>query len=104
MPGAVRHNSKAASWSESVYRVLLFLYPAEFRLEYGTNMVDAFRDRRAKRVDPVQALRYEYADQPSLLAFLHQSLRGDPYWRKVTAPNHNRVDLLPEHNSVERTI
>jgi putative ABC transport system permease protein len=33
--------------SESVYRFLLFLYPADFRLEYGSDMVDAFRDRWA---------------------------------------------------------
>ncbi len=34
-----------AGWSESVYRLLLFLYPSDFRLEYGPGMVDAFRDR-----------------------------------------------------------
>ncbi|UCG87892.1 MAG: ABC transporter permease [Gemmatimonadota bacterium] len=31
--------------AEWVYRQLLFLYPSDFRLEYGQGMLDAFRDR-----------------------------------------------------------
>ena len=38
-------NDGRTRWSESVYRLLLFLYPADFRLEYGPGMVEAFRDR-----------------------------------------------------------
>jgi putative ABC transport system permease protein len=44
---------KIGSIAERIYRLLLFLYPPEFRGEYGAAMVEAFTDRwkqeRAKR-------------------------------------------------------
>jgi len=37
-------NKRAITFSAKVYLSLLFLYPAEFRHEYGPSMVQAFRD------------------------------------------------------------
>lgn len=37
--------SKPLDWSQSVYRWLLGLYPADFRREYGAEMTQLFRDQ-----------------------------------------------------------
>ncbi len=37
---------KKTTLSERIYRRLLWLYPAEFRDEYGPLMIQLFRDRR----------------------------------------------------------
>ena len=40
MPGSGR----ALRFSKRIYRVLLVAYPKEFRREYGSHMVQVFRD------------------------------------------------------------
>jgi hypothetical protein len=45
MPGMSRlENKRALAISERVYKALLTAYPKEFRGEYGSQMVQAFRD------------------------------------------------------------
>ena len=45
---ARQHSQRPPDWAERVYRLLLRLYPADFRAEFGTEMVQLFQARRAE--------------------------------------------------------